>query len=177
MRLCSTEIWKDIPGYEGRYQASTAGRIRSMDHRVRVVAHGKETTRLSPGRVLRPGRYCKSGHVSVVLGHGAHGSPVHQLVMLTFVGPAPEGLEVCHNDGNPANNALENLRYDTRSENIRDEYRIGKPPKGKSSIETVREIRRRLNTGEPGSAIARDIGISHTQVSRIKLGRSYSWVK
>ena len=176
MRLCNTEIWKDIPGYEGRYQASTAGRIRSVDHRVRVVAHGTEATRLVRGRILRPGGR-KDGHLSVVLGHKAHGSQVHQLVMLTFVGPAPEGCEVCHNDGNPANNALENLRYDTRSENIRDEYRIGKPPKGKSSIDTVREIRRRLNTGEPGSAIARDIGISQAQVSKIKLGRSYSWVK
>lgn len=170
------EIWKDIPGYEGRYQASTEGRIRSVDHRVRVVVHGKETTRLSPGRVLRPGAK-KDGHMTVVLGHKAHGSNVHQLVMLTFVGPVPEGCEVCHNDGDPTNNALENLRYDTRSENIRDEYRTGKPPKGKTDISIVREIRRRLNNGEKGSVIARDAGLSHTQVSRIKLGRTYAWLE
>lgn len=171
------EIWKDIPGYEGRYQASTEGRIRSVDHRVRLVVHGTETTRLSPGRILRPGRYEKGGHLSVVLGHGAHGSPVHQLVMLTFVGPPPEGMEVCHNDGNPANNALENLRYDTRSENILDEYRAGRPPKGRTDISIVREIRRRLSNGEKGSVIARDVGLSHTQVSRIKLGRTYAWLE
>ena len=174
MRLCSTEIWKDIPGYEGRYQASTAGRIRSVDHRVRLVAHGKETTRLSPGRVLRPGR-CKSGHVSVVLGHKAHGSPVHQLIMLTFVGPVPEGCEVCHNDGNPANNALENLRYDTRSENIKDVVRQGGRWR-KLSADDVRAIRRRLNDGEPGSAIARDFEISHQQISHIKHGRAFGWL-
>lgn len=170
------EIWKDIPGYEGRYQASTEGRIRSVDHRVRLVAHGTETTRLMKGRILRPGGR-KDGHLSVVLGHGAHGSQVHQLVMLTFVGPPPAGTEVCHNDGNPANNALENLRYDTRSENIRDEYRAGRPPKGKTDIAIVREIRRRLSNGEKGSVIARDVGLSHTQVSKIKLGRTYAWLE
>lgn len=172
----NSEIWKDIPGYEGRYQASTEGRIRSVDHRVRVVVHGKEATRITRGQVLRPGRQ-KSGHVSVVLGHGAHGSQVHQLIMLTFVGPVPEGCEVCHNDGNPANNALNNLRYDTRSENILDEYRAGRIPRGKTHPATVKEIRKRLKNGEPGCVIARDVGLSETQISRIKLGKVYAWLK
>lgn len=169
------EIWKDIPGYEGRYQASTEGRIRSVDHRVRLVAHGKETTRLSPGRVLRPGGR-KDGHLSVMLGHKAHGSQVHQLVMLTFVGPAPEGCEVCHNDGNPANNALENLRYDTRSENIKDVLRQGGRLR-KLSAEDVREIRRLFGEGWTGAAIARLFCMSQAQISKIKLGRAYAWIE
>lgn len=169
------EIWKDIPGYEGRYQASTEGRIRSVDHRVRLVAHGKETTRLSPGRVLRPGGR-KDGHLSVMLGHKAHGSQVHQLVMLTFVGPAPEGCEVCHNDGNPANNALENLRYDTRSENIKDVVRQGGHWR-KLNAEDVREIREMLGRGYTGAEIARAFCISQTQISKIKLGRCFAWLE
>ena len=88
------EKWRDIPGYEGKYQASTKGRVRSLTRRVRVVAHGTEATRVTRGRVLRPGRYCKSGHLSVVLGHGASGSPVHRLVALTFLGPPPEEFSV-----------------------------------------------------------------------------------
>lgn len=169
------EIWKDIPGYEGRYQASTEGRIRSVDHRVRVVAHGTESTRLMKGRVLRPGKL-KDGHVSVVLGHGAHGSLVHRLVMLTFVGPVPEGCEVCHNDGNPQNNALENLRYDTRSENIKDVMRQGGRWR-KLSAEDVREIRRLFGEGWTGAAIARRFCMSQTQISKIKLGRTYAWIE
>ena len=169
------EIWKDIPGYEGLYQASTEGRIRSVDHRVRLVAHGKETTRLSPGRVLRPGGR-KDGHLSVMLGHNAHGSQVHQLVMLTFVGPAPEGCEVCHNDGNPANNALENLRYDTRSENIKDVVRQGGRWR-KLNAEDVREIREMLGRGYTGAEIARAFCISQAQISKIKLRRCFAWLE
>lgn len=170
------EIWKDIPGYEGRYQASTEGRIRSVDHRVRLVAHGTETTRLMRGRVLRPGRYCKSGHVSVVLGQGAAGAPVHQLIARTFLGPVPNGCEVCHNDGNPKNNRLDNLRYDTRTENILDEYYAERTPKGKLDINRVREIRELIQAGYSGAEISRMFKISQTRVSRIKLGRTYAWL-
>ena len=171
-----TEIWKDIPGYEGRYQASSEGRIRSVDHRTRVVAHGTETTRLVKGRVLRPGRYCKAGHLSVVLGHGAPGSPVHQLIALTFLGPAPDKCEVCHNDGNPSNNALYNLRYDTRSENIKDVIRQGGIWR-KLSAEDVYEIRDMLGKGYTGAEIARIFHISPTHVSSIKRGRAYAWLE
>lgn len=169
------EIWKDIPGYEGRYQASTEGQIRSVTHRVRLVAHGKETTRLAKGRILRPGKG-KSGHVSVVLGHGAVGSPVHQLVALTFLGPVPDGCEVCHNDGNPENNALDNLRYDTRSENIKDVVRQGGRWR-KLNAEDVREIREMLGRGYTGAEIARAFCISQTQISKIKLGRCFAWLE
>lgn len=170
------EIWKDIPGYEGRYQASTEGRIRSVDHRVRVVAHGTEATRLVRGRVLRPGRYERGGHVSVVLGHGANGSPVHQLIMQTFVGPAPSGCEVCHNNGDPTDNRLINLRYDTRSENIKDVVRQGGRWRGLSA-EDVQAIRKRLAEGEKGVMLAREFGVSHTQISKIKTGRCFAWLE
>lgn len=53
---------------------------------------------------------------------------VHQLIALTFLGPCPPGLEVCHNDGNPANNHIGNLRYDTQSENELDKVRHGTHP-------------------------------------------------
>lgn len=171
-----TEEWKDIPGYEGKYQASTAGRIRSIDRRVRVVVHGKEATRLMRGRVLRPGVCGKSGHVSVVLGHGANGSPVHMLVAVTFIGPRPEGMDVCHNDGNPKNNTVTNLRYDTRSENNKDVLRQGKRWR-KLSLADVDNIREMLAEGKTGAEIAKTVGLSQTQVSRIKLGRTFGWYK
>nr|WP_232111245.1 HNH endonuclease signature motif containing protein [Nocardia wallacei] len=50
----------------------------------------------------------------------------HSLVAEAFIGPRPEGLQVCHNDGDPTNNMLANLRYDTPSENQTDIVRHGK---------------------------------------------------
>lgn len=118
------EIWKDLPGQEGRYQVSNMGSVRSTDRPVRVVCHGVDTVRIAKGKLLRPGRN-KSGHVTVAIGRG-NSRQVHQLVLEAFVGPCPDGCEVLHLNHNPADNRLENLRYGTRSENLRMDYAAGK---------------------------------------------------
>lgn len=117
------EIWKDLPGQEGRYQVSNTGNVRSTDRPVRVVCHGVDTVRIAKGKLLRPGRN-KSGHVTVAIGKG-NSRQVHQLVLEAFVGPRPAGCEVLHLNHNPADNRLENLRYGTRSENLRMDYAAG----------------------------------------------------
>ena len=104
------ETWKAVPGYEGLYEVSDQGRVRSF-------------ARYKSGRILRPGRM-PQGHMSVALGRG-NSQCVHKLVLLTFVGPAPDRHECCHNNGDPSDNRLENLRWGTRSENIRDAVRHG----------------------------------------------------
>lgn len=162
------EIWKDIPGFEGRYQASTYGRIRSVDRAVRVTPHGKEAMRTIKGRVLRPGKQ-DTGHLTVVLGR-EHGSmPVHTAVALTFLGPRPEGKDVCHNDGNPKNNRVENLRYGDRTDNILDVYRVGGRWR-KLSLEEIKEIRELMDKGAVGAEVARQFNVSPSTVSKIKLG-------
>lgn len=173
-----TEIWKDIPGYEGRYQASSLGRIKSIRRLVRGTNHytGKDFLRIVPERILRPGRYCKAGHVSVVLGRGTAGIPVHQLIMLTFVGEAPDGMEILHNNGDPTDNQLENLRYDSRTENILDVYRQGGRWR-KLDIEDVYAIRFSLFCGMRGSDLAREYRVSPQTISNIKNGRIYWWLK
>lgn len=173
----NTEQWKDIPGYEGRYQASTLGRIRSVNRVVfsRNRYTGAPFERRLKGQLLRPGAYSKTGHLSVVLGHKAHGSPVHQLVLKTFVGEPPPGTEVLHSNGDPTDNRLSNLRYGTRRENILDVYKQGKSWR-KLSADDVQKIRKRLASGEGGSSIARDLGVSVSAVSNIKKGRTYSWL-
>lgn len=169
------EIWKDIPGYEGRYQASTEGRIRSVDHYVRVVpASGTEAKRMVKGRVLRPGSN-RSGHLSVVLRHGANSSQVHQLVALTFLGNCPEGMEVCHNDGDPTNNSVENLRYDTRRNNILDVYRQGKRWR-RLNLEEVVQIKRLIASCDTNTEIARIYDVSQSAISNIRCGKTYEWV-
>ena len=172
------EEWKDIPGYEGCYQASTHGRIRSVDHYVPGVNHytGKPFSRKVPSKVLRPGRYCKSGHVSVVLGRGTNGIPVHQLVMHTFCGKTPNGMEILHSNGDPTDNRLVNLRYGTRTENILDVYRQGGRWR-KLSISDVQEIRSGLDAGISGADLARRYKVSQTTISNIKKGKIYGWLK
>lgn len=113
------EVWADVPGYEGMYQVSDRGRMKSLD---RLNSRGHRIK----GRMLRTPLDYK-GYPSIALSKGGKGSSVrvHRIVMAAFKGPAPEGLEVCHNDGNRANNNLENLRYDTHQANMDDKYRHG----------------------------------------------------
>ena len=172
------EIWKDIPGYEGEYQASTMGRIKSLKRRVRGQNPytGNEFFRTVPERILHPGRYCKSGHLSVVLRKGSSGQPVHQLVMKTFVGPVPGGMEVLHNNGNPQDNRLENLRYDTRTQNILDVYRQGGRWR-QLSTDDVDAIRFGLYCGFKGVELSRLFNVSQSVISAIKHGRLYRWLK
>lgn len=170
------EIWKDIPGYEGKYQASNLGRIKSLKRRVpiRNPYTGELFERTVPERILRPGQNRRSGHLSVVLGHGKNASQVHQLVMTTFEGPCPSGMEVLHINGNPKDNRCENLRYGTRRENILDVLFQGKPWR-KLTIEDAEAIKFGLHTGIKGAELARMYGVSQNTISSIKKGKNFSW--
>lgn len=172
------EIWKDIPGYKGEYQASNLGRIKSVERQVRGVnpyTH-KPFFRTVPERILKPGRFCKSNHLSVVLRRNGNGKPVHQLIMRTFVGEPPPGMEVLHKNGNPEDNRLSNLRYGSRTENILDVYWQGGRWR-KLSIEDVKTIRIYLKEGRTGREIAKMYNVSEITISRIKTGRSFGWLK
>lgn len=99
------EIWKPVPGYEGQYQASNFGKIRSFKrNKVRVLKQGK----------TRNGYYM----VNLRRNNVKKYSSVHRLVWSAFNGAIPEGLEINHRDEDKANNALLNLELVTRKENI-----------------------------------------------------------
>lgn len=168
----SPEIWRDISGYEGEYQISTEGRVKSLKRQVRC----RNGYRTIQERILSPGRYSKSGHLSVILRKGSNGKPVHQLVAYTFLGAVPEGMEVLHNNGNPQDNRLCNLRYGTRTENILDVYKQGKRWR-KLSIEDVYNVRFFLLCGFSGNETGRQLGISAETISKIKSRRSYAWLR
>lgn len=108
------EIWKNIQGYEGRYQVSNMGRIKSLS---RKVWNGK-TYFWTSERILRPG-IDRDGYRLVNLSKNgkAKTEKVHRLVAKTFI-PNPENKEaVNHIDEDPSNNKLENLEWATVSEN------------------------------------------------------------
>jgi len=109
----STERWLPVVGYEGLYEVSDQGRVQSLD---RV---SKE--RRLKGRILKGGLSSNKRLTINLCRDGVQRSRmIYQIMMEAFVGPYPEGMEIRHLDGDPANCALENLRYGTRSENRRD---------------------------------------------------------
>ena len=114
------EIWKPIPGWEGSYEVSDHGRVRSVD---RIVTTRTGIRKRYHGRVLAL-TADRSGHLAVSLGR-AKDKAVHRLVLEAFVGPCPEGQECCHNDGDPTNNNLSNLRWGSPTENAFDRVRHG----------------------------------------------------
>lgn len=111
------ESWKPIPGYEGYYDVSDFGRVRSLD-RVLNTIQGK---RKWPGRIMSPVPD-KLGRPVVNLRKygGIKQWKVHRLVAAAFIGPCPDDHEVCHNDGNNQNNHADNLRYDTHQSNYQN---------------------------------------------------------
>ncbi len=171
-----TEIWKPVVGFEGSYEVSNYGRVRSIPHYVNGVNPytRKPFKRLIKGQILKPAPN-NSGHMTVVLKHGTPSHQVHRLVMAAFIGPCPSGLEVLHTDGDPQNNNLLNLRYGTRTENILDVYRIGNRWK-KLSPKDVFQIRDLLKSGYTGVEIAKKFKVSKSCISSIKNGKSFSWL-
>ncbi|MFC5996979.1 NUMOD4 motif-containing HNH endonuclease [Pseudonocardia hispaniensis] len=114
------ERWLPVVGFEGEYEVSDRGRVRSLD---RILIHKNGFMRRVRGRLLTP--YPITGGY---LAFRARRRPttVHSAVMAAFVGPRPHGMEILHWDGDPSNNHLENLRYGTPAENQDDSIRHGR---------------------------------------------------
>ena len=120
----TTETWKPIPGYEGLYEVSDHGRVKSVTRKVWFVNRwGQETQRIVPERARAQQPHPNGGHLYLTLhkkGKRKHWF-VHVLVLMAFVGPRPKGRdEVRHLDGDPTNNHLDNLRWGTHQENVDD---------------------------------------------------------
>lgn len=116
------ERWLPVVGFEGQYEVSDHGRVRSLPRvqfwRRTICGKLIEGERHFSGKVLTPTPK-KAGHMHVQLGR-ANRFYVHHLVLNAFVGPAPAGHECLHWDDEPSNNHLSNLRWGTRSENLAD---------------------------------------------------------
>lgn len=123
--LKDKELWLSVPGWEGFYQVSSLGQVRSV---TRGLLTGT-SLRQYQGRILKPSFSSGYALVNFVNTHeGLRKSYyVHDLVLLVFVGPKPVGLEVCHGPLGPHNNALANIRYDTRKANSQDRKCFGEP--------------------------------------------------
>lgn len=166
------ERWRPINGYESSYEVSDKGRVKSLS---RLDNGGKKIK----GKLLRMFRYKTTGYIGVDL--CSNGSrkrfSVHRLVLSAFVRPCPKGMETCHNNGVRDNNRLENLRWDTRSNNHRDKLKHGTALQGSRhgasklcelDVWLIRNIE-----GVTQRAIAKFFEIHPTNVSVIKLRKSW----
>lgn len=163
-----SETWAQIPRFEGRYEVSDLGRVRSVD---RAVKTSKGQVRRYKGMILSPGRMNPFGHVSVMLGRDGGSRCVHELVLLAFVGPPGEGEECRHLDGDGSNNRLANLCWGTKSENGKDVTRL---KRRKFTYEQADEMRRKKRDGRLLREIAEEYGCSVSLVHQIITGFRYA---
>jgi hypothetical protein len=169
------ERWLPVVGFEGSYEVSDLGRVRSLDRVViRRAKTGDHPKRLS-GAIMALTPHPKDPYWRVWLCRdGARsGHTVHTLVASAFLGPCPAGQEVRHADHNPSNNTIDNLSYGTRAQNRDDSRQANRLARGekiaqhKATEQDVLDIR----AGAPVS-----VRLSKQQLWRIKTKRNWSHV-
>lgn len=166
----SNEIWKDIKGYEGKYQISSLGRVKSIVNKKH--------------RILKSFP-CKKGYHRLGLANGKRGFKtsyaVHRLVAEAFI-PNPENkLEVNHKDSIRHNNVLENLEWATHSENQQHAYKFANRchkadnhPQKILNSNIVKEIRALPKRFGMGRELARKYNVSFSCIHNILNYRTWN---
>ena len=175
------EQWRPVVGYEGLYEVSDHGAVRSVHH---TTIDSRGVPRVFRSRLLRPRYEGNPGYALVRLyRNGVHGYfRVHTLVAAAFIGPRPDGMEVAHGDGDRSHNCLRNLRYATPSANQLDRAKHGTSNRGVRSWcavltpETVLVIVKHLDGGVLQREVAKEFGIARTTVSSIATGRTWGYL-
>lgn len=177
------EEWRPVVGYEGLYEISSLGRVRSLDRIATVNGRYGVTKVRHSGRVLKTWPCGNAGYLAVKLARdGEHvNGPIHVLVAAAFIGPCPEGQEVCHGPNGKLDNRASQIRYGTRTENHRDKIRDGTHLHGerqwmaKLTSADVAEIRRRAAAGltQTHEAMAAEFGVSRSSISFVISRRTW----
>jgi hypothetical protein len=188
------EIWKDIEGYEGLYQVSNKGRVKSLD---RETVDKNGTVNRYKSKMLSPGQN-KHGYKFCYLYKDLKRKlmPIHQLVAKGFVENKDNKPHVNHKDGIKQNNTPENLEWCTPSENIKHAYDMGlnynsekqkrltslanrgeKCHQSKLTEFDVRVIRDAWATGAfTQSYLSKEFGVGSDQISRIVNYKRWAWL-
>lgn len=172
------EEWRAVVGFEGLYEVSDLGRVRSLDRVVESPGSRRGYPKRLRGRLLRPQRHSGGYRQISICGQIRL---IHALVMEAFEGPCPPSLEVCHGDGDKTNNRFENLRYDTREANCEDRRKHGfciqgeRNHRAKLTAGEVLEIRRLKGTGTQED-IAAGFCVTGRAVGKIHRGERWRHV-
>lgn len=156
---------------------SDMGSVKSME---RTIATGRNGTRIAPDRLLKL-KADRRGYPTVGLwaNQRQRRHKVHRLVAAAFIGPCPEGMECCHNDGNRTNNAVGNLRYDTPAGNQADRILHGTHNRGerhgRSKLTEAQVLAIRADTRNR-RIIAAEYSISESCVDGIHYRKNWAWL-
>lgn len=176
------EIWKPIPGYEGSYEVSNLGRVRSVDRYI-LTKNGKVFKK----GVIRKPKEDEDGYLRVNLSKNGKKKEmfVHRLVAITFI-DNPNNLPVVnHKDGNKKNNTVENLEWCTRSENDKHAFKLGlrKPTCGGTSKKVAKidsKTNKIISVYKSMSEAARENGVTYQLISycangKYKTAKGFKW--
>lgn len=146
-----SEIWSPVIGYEGWYEISNFGRVRSLARIVRgrwgpVVRQGVLLSLQKANKRYSKVSLSKDG---VMTQH-----QVHRLVLLAFIGEAPDGFECDHVDFDINNNELTNLRWISKQDNLSRRKSI------KLTADLVNQIRNDFVSGAPAQELAKKFNVS-----------------
>lgn len=175
--LPSTEEWMPLPDYPG-YEVSSLGRVRSFKSQNGRGCF-KDTARQLKLLPTPTKQYLRVG---LSLAEGVKHVPVHTLVLTAFKGPRPgPTYEVCHNDGDPKNNCLSNLRWGTTQDNANDRINHGTQVRGELvslavlTENQVKEIKAAIPNWKKGMGkyFAEKFGVGRSAISSIKQGHTW----
>lgn len=155
-----SETWTWVPGYQGKYEVSDLGRVRSH-------------CRGEP-KILRPG-LMSTGHLSVCLGK-YKSRCVHEIVATSFLGERPSGNHVVrHLNGVHTDNRLSNLEWATYSVNGQDIKHHGGARHHKLSVDSVRNLKADVSSGRmTEQQVAEKYSVSKSTIQKIKAGRVHA---
>lgn len=159
------ERWLDVPNYEGYYQASNSGQVRSVDRW--VINSSKGGKALRHGKLLHGGVNGRYLYAQLRMSKSdpnyrpSTQLAIHQIVAMTFFGPCPEGYVVCHVNDIGNDNRVENLYYGTPQDNAEDSRRHGTLAM-KLTEQDVADIR---DLWERQRSLPRSQCVNHTQLA------------
>lgn len=176
--------WKEIPGYEGLYEVSDEGVVRSIPRKVNRLSYGKLRKLNVKGGVLYQSTK-ESGHKTVGLwkDNKCKNRRVHDLVMIAFIGERNKDLEIRHLDGDPSNNYISNLRYGTHTENMQDMARHGRSQRGEKQwnsslkIIDVKNIRSVDRNSDNIKMLAAKYNVHPVTIRRIIRRERWGWLE
>lgn len=186
MSSTKSPLRKPIPGFPG-HEADTDGNIWSC---LKVKGFGRPnggtySYKSSEWKKMKISKF-QSGYSKITLRNNGKRKTfrVHRLVLETFVGPCPKGMQACHNNGVRTDNRLENLRWDTCKNNHEDKKRHGTTgaPRGINAWnhvfteKQVRVIKWALYYGVPQIYLVRVFKCSRNAIFKISKGKTWSHI-